>query len=203
MRLNWLFEDSVLAKWLLLFVGLGISGWGLFNFWASKGLGGQIIGLLILVFCGGITGIIVASLVSPIIGQWLGNKVWAPTQKIKRAPERLHYMQGLIEEGKYAEAIAELRKVLARDFLDIDARRLLWRVYVECLDAPDGGIEICREYFDHPAHESTGDSLDLLMYLSDILPAEEAVAYLKSELKRGEYSNYDRKALENRMEALS
>lgn len=204
MRLNGLFEDSALAKIILFIIGLGIALAGIINYQLTPhGAVNKIFALFLLLGAGAVFGVICAILLPPLFGEWFGNKVWAPTKKIKRAPERLHYMQGLVEEGKYQEAIVELKNVLIRDFLDIEARMLLWRVYEECLKDTRGAIEISLEYFDHPAHESTGESFDLLMYLSDVLPREKAAVYLKNELKRGEYSNYDRKALENRLEALS
>jgi len=166
-------------------------------------IGGIMTGsLLHMIFFGGAGGIILALAFGRIFGEGIGDAVYFKRDKLERPAERLDYLKGLIEEERYAEAEAGLKLVLLRDFMDTEARMLLVRTFRERMDGNGAAVETCREYFDHPGHISNRDSVDMLLYLSDILPPEEAAGYLRRELKRGRYSNYDRQILRNRLEAL-
>lgn len=197
----WWNKDSKLAEVVLIFVAFALLFGGIIYFQMSEGLG-KIIALMFLLFCGIISGIIFAFTFGRMFGQLAGDAIYLKREKLERAPERLDRMKGLVEGGRYGEAAAELRLVLIRDFMDIEARMLLIRVYRETLQDETGAIDICREYFDHPGHISNRDSVEMLLFLSDMLPPEEAGRYLKHELKRGKYSNYDRGILRNRLEAI-
>ena len=196
-------KDSTLAHCLLILFALGLMIWGIVNFQMSGGGMKQIFALLILGGCGAVSGCILAPYIGRFAGGLIGDAIYFKRDKLKRAPERLDHMKGLVEAGRYDEAATELRTVLARDFMDIEARMLLIRVYREALGDEADALEICPEFFDHPGHVSNHDTLDMLLYLSDVLPSAEALEYLRRELKRGRYSTYDKRILQNRLESLS
>ncbi len=196
-------KDSTLAHCLLILFALALITWGIVNFQMSRGGMNQILALFILGGCGVVSGCILAPYIGRIAGGLIGDAIYFKRDKLKRAPERLDHMKGLVEAGRYDEAATELRTVLARDFMDIEARMLLIRVYREALGDEADALEICREFFDHPGHVSNHDTLDMLLYLSDVLPSAEALEYLRRELKRGRYSTYDKRILQNRLESLS
>ncbi|MFA6998205.1 MAG: hypothetical protein WC198_03530, partial [Victivallaceae bacterium] len=58
------------------------------------------------------------------------------------------------------------------------------------------------EYFNHPAHKSNGESVELLLAMSDLLDDKNAAEWLAKELKRGNYSNHDAKLLKNRLNSF-
>ncbi len=194
----WWKRDSRLAKFVLGLIGLGICGYGVVSFWRSPG----ILEIVFMAFFGAIGGVLLAPLIGSWAGTRLGTGIYFKNDKLKRAPERLDYVRGLVENGKYTEAAAELRLMLAKDFMDIEARMLLMRVYQEGLSDMADTVETGREYFDHPGHRSNRESVEMLLHLSDLLPHDEAVKYLQKELKRGKYSNYDRQIVKNRLEAI-
>ncbi len=196
-------KDSKLANCLLILFALGLVTWGIVNFQMSSGMFAKIFALFILGGCGAVSGCILAPYIGRFAGGLIGDAIYFKRDKLERAPERFDHMKGLIEAGRYDEAAAELRTVLARDFMDIEARMLLIRVYREALTDETDALEICREFFDHPGHVSNHDTLDMLLYLSDELPPPEALEYLRRELKRGRYSAYDKRILQNRLESLS
>lgn len=198
----WWKKESKIAEALLILLALAMLTGGIVNFQMSGGGIEQFFALLVLIFCGTVGGCILAPCLGRLFGGIIGDSIYFKRDKLDRAPERLDRMKGLIEEGHYDEAAAELRLVLARDFMDIEARTLLIRVCRETLRDEHSAVEVCREFFDHPGHVSNRDSVDMLLYLSDALPPEEAAGYLRRELKRGRYSNYDRQILRNRLEAL-
>jgi hypothetical protein len=197
----WWNRESKLAGAILVAFGLGVAFAGIAYFQSTTGFD-AIYALFIMLFCGLVCGFILAPRIGNLFGQGLGSAIYFKRDKLERAPDRLDRMKGLVEAARYDEASAELRQVLARDFMDIDARMLLIRVRRESLLDEDGAVEICREFFDHPGHPSNHDSIDMLLSLSDSLPPDEAAGYLRRELKRGRYSTYDRKLLQNRLEAL-
>ncbi len=198
----WWKQDSRLAKFLLILVGLGICGVGVVYFWSCKGVVDQMIGLMVMLVCGITGGVMLSPMISGWAGTRLGSGIYFKNDKLKRAPERLDFVRGLTEHGKYTEAAAELRLMLAQDFMDIEARMLLMRVYQEGLNEVTSTVETGREYFDHPGHKSNRESVEMLLHLSDLLPKDEATLYLQKELKRGKYSNYDRQIIKNRLEAI-
>ena len=160
---------------------------------------GSLIHIILFAGCG---GFILAFVFCRMIGDRLGDAVYFTRDKLERPAERLDRVKGLVEEQRYDEARAELKAVLIRDFMDIEARMLLIRVCREELDDEAEAIAVCRGFFDHPGHASNRDSLDMLLYLSDVLPPPEALEYLRRELKRGRYCSYDRRLLRNRLEAI-
>jgi|GEM_PF-2423967 hypothetical protein len=184
--------ESALWEVIMFLIGIAVAMAGV--------LSGSLLHAIIF---GALGGIILARIISTKIGARLGDVFYYSREKLERPAKRLDYLKGLIEEERYAEAVDGLKLVLLRDFMDTEARLLLIRVYRETSGHAAEAAQTGREFFDHPGHTSNRDNVEMLLFLGDVLPPEEAVEYLRREIERGHYSSYDRRILRNRLDALA
>lgn len=198
-------EESKLSKFFAILIAFGLIVLGFYWFFKDVSTNSPVngvFGLLILVSCLVSAATLIAPAVSSVVGSWLGDALFYRRAKLDKAPECLDRMEGLMLDGKYHEAVEEVKEVLFRDALNIDARALLFRIYLKHLQDRDKALEVGLEYFNHPAHKSNGESVELLLAMSDLLDDKNAAEWLAKELKRGNYSNHDAKLLKNRLNSF-
>lgn len=198
-------EESKLVNIIVIVVALGFIVLGFYL--AASGfrhgnIASSVGGLLGIMVCFAIAGTFLAPLISVSAGNWFGDFFFYRRIKLKKAPELIAPLEGLIREEKYTEAAEKIQAILFRDFMDITARELLFNLYYDHLKDKNKALEICLDYFNHPGHESNDKTASLLLAMSDLLPEPQAVEWLQKELKRGKYSKREKTVLETRLNAF-
>jgi len=190
---------------------LGIAGIlcltiGIYFMGASSNPVGQIAGLVIGLVFGLFAGMCFAYIVAPKMGSSFGNFVYTPLEYLKKAPEKIAPVKGMIEQEKYPEAIAALNEILARKPFDPAPYLLLVEVYMDRLNDKNRTAELIEKYFRNPRLKAVPENVEMLMRYSDICleqnRPEPAIALFNAVLNAKGYSAPERKALGLRLEAL-
>lgn len=166
-----------------------------------------IIGVLAAWAFGTFAGICFASVLAPKIGEICGCSVYTPLDYLKKAPEKIACVKGLIEQEKYPEAIAALNDVLARNPYDPQSYLLLVEIYMDRLDDKNQTAELIEKYFQNPKLKALPENVEFMLRYSDICLAgnspEAAIALFRRELGRKGYSAPEARSLTLRLEALT
>ena len=155
---------------------------------------------------GTFAGLCFASVFAPKIGAFCGNLVYTPLEYLKKAPEKIAPVKGMIELEKYPEAIAALDEILARKPFDPAPHLLLVEIYMDRLNDKNQAAELIEKYFRNPKLKSVPENDEMLMRYSDICleqnRPEPAIALFRAVLNAKGYSAPERKGLGVRLEAL-
>ena len=190
---------------------LGIAGilcliTGIYFMGASSNPVGQIAGLVIGLVFGVFGGMCFAYIVAPKVGSSFGNFVYTPLEYLKKAPEKIAPVKGMIEQQKYPEAITALNEILARKPFDPAPYFILVEIYMDRLNDKSRTAELIEKYFRNPGLKAVPENIEMLMRYSDICleqnRPEPAIALFKVVLNAKGYSGPERKGLGLRLEAL-
>ncbi|MEI8247151.1 MAG: hypothetical protein WCI51_15065 [Lentisphaerota bacterium] len=165
-------------------------------------IAGLIIGLVWIVFA----ALCFYNVFGSKIGMLLGSAFYMPLQYLKKAPEKIAPVKGLIEQQKYPEAIAALNEILARKAFDPAPYLLLVEVYMDRLNDKSQTAELIEKYFRNPKFKAAPENVEMLMRYSDICleqnTPEPAIALFELQLNAKGYSAPERRGLRLRLEAL-
>ena len=167
---------------------------------------GQLIGFVIALIFMGFAAICFAYIIAPKIGSSFGCFVYTPLDYLRKAPEKIAPVKGLIEQEKYQEAIAALDGILERNQFDPQPYLLLVEIYMDRLNDRNRTVELIEKYFWNPKLKVFPENTEMLMRYSDICleqnHPEPAIALFGSQLNVKGYSAPERNALGLRLEAL-
>ena len=163
---------------------------------------GLIIGLVWIVFA----ALCFYNVFGSKIGMLLGSSFYTPLEYLKKAPEKIAPVKGMIEQEKYPEAIAALNEILARKPFDPAPYLLLVEVYMDRLNDKNQTAELIEKYFRNPKLKAVPENVEMLMRYSDICleqkRPEPAIALFMAVLNAKGYSAPERKSIGLRLEAL-
>ncbi len=166
----------------------------------------NIVGVLAAWAFGTLAGLCFASFFTPKIGTFCGNFVYTPLEYLKKAPEKIAPVKGMIEQEKYPEAIAALDEILARKPFDPAPYLLLVEVYMDRLNDKNQTAELIEKYFRNPKLKAVPENVEMLMRYSDICleqkRPEPAITLFDSQLKVKGYSDPEWRVLGLRLEGL-
>lgn len=177
----------------------------------SKGSGvssiaGAVAVVMIALVWATLAGLFFAHIITPKIGTAFGNFIYLPLEYLKKAPEKIAPVKGMIEQQKYPEAIAALNEILARKPFDPAPYLLLVEVYMDRLNDKNRTAELIEKYFRNPKLKAVPENVEMLMHYSDICleqnRPEPAIALFMAVLNAKGYSAPERKSIGLRLEAL-
>jgi tetratricopeptide (TPR) repeat protein len=167
---------------------------------------GQLAGFIIALVFGLFAGLCFAHIIAPKIGSSFGCFIYTPLEYLKKAPEKIAPVKGLIEQEKYQEAIAALNEILARKPFDPAPYLLLAEIYMDRLNDKNQAAGLIEKYFSNSKIEVFPENVEMLMRYSDICLEQNrhelAIALFEAELNRKGYTEPERKGLGLRLEAL-
>jgi len=165
-------------------------------------IAGLIIGLVWTVFA----ALCFYNVFGSKIGMSFAGMFYTPLEYLKKAPEKIAQVKGLIEQEKYPEAIAALNEILERKPFDPQPYLLLVEIYMDRLNDNNQALELIEKYFRNPKPKVSPENVEMLMRYSDICleqnRPEPAIALFEAQLNIKGYSEPERRGLSLRLEAL-
>ena len=151
-------------------------------------------------------GIIIARLLAPKIGNWVGNLFYAPKEYLKTAPDIMSPIKGKIAREEYDEAIEELNELLEEKPFSPEPYLILVEVYANDLENYLHAMALIENYFGQEKIYAFDENIEMLLLYADICQEhnylQKAQLILKQEVKRKGYPVLKRKGLQTRLEAI-
>ena len=172
----------------------------------SMGTIGQLTGFVVAFILTIFAIICFSYIITPKIGASFGCFVYTPREYLKKAPEKIAPIKGMIIQAKYPAAIVALNKILELNPYDPQPYLMLVEIYMDRLNDNNQAAELIEKYFWNPKLKVFQENVEMLMRYSDICLEqnclEPAIALFKSELNAKGYSEPERKSLDLRLKAL-
>ncbi len=156
---------------------------------------------------GAFWGVIIAWLLAPAVGNWVGGILYSPKSYLKTVPEILSPIKGMIAQEEYDEAIEELNKLLAEKPFNPEPYLILVEIYENELGDHHRAMELIEAYFGQKKVYAFDENIEMLLLYADICAEhnylQKAQRILQQELSRKGYSDEKRKRFQTRLEAIN
>jgi len=180
-------------------IGIPVT-WGIMS---SFGIAAGFVGSIFGVFW----GIIIARLLAPKIGGWIGGTLYYPENHLKTAPDIMSPVKGRIARKKYDDAIKELNELLEEKPFSPEPYLILVEVYAIELNDNLHAMALIENYFGQEKVYAFDENIDMLLLYADICQEhnylQKAQRILEQEVKRKGYPALKRKRIQTRLEAIA